>query len=109
MIYAEALAWTYAIEVPVVVAAGALWGCGVRRSAVAAVLASGVTHPVAWSVALAMPMEAYYRWGWHIIEATVCAVEAVVLGRFMRLPGKRSWPLSIVANGLSALAGRYLF
>jgi len=109
MTYAEALAWTYGLEAPVVLAAGWLWGCSLVRSGLAALAASAVTHPIAWSIAVAMPADVYESWGWHAIEAVVCGVEAVVLGRIMLLSACRAWPLSIAANGLSAVVGRYVF
>ncbi|OAN47436.1 hypothetical protein A6A04_20365 [Paramagnetospirillum marisnigri] len=45
----------------------------------------------------------------NAIEAVVCGVEAVVLGRIMLLSAHRAWPLSIAANGFSAMVGRYVF
>jgi hypothetical protein len=106
--YVDALAWTLILETPVALAAGKFWDRGLGRSLIAALVASGVTHPVAWRLALAMPAPDYQAWGWHAIEGGVCCVEAVILGRIMRLPAKRAWPLSIVANSVSALAGRFV-
>jgi hypothetical protein len=104
MTYLGALAWTYALEAPVVMAAGWRWRSGRLRVAAAVILASGLTHPVAWWVAGNVPAEIYV-WGWFVIEAAVCCVEAPVLGAVMRLPARRAWGLSILANGISAAAG----
>ncbi len=102
-----ALAWTYVLETPVVMAAGWRWRSGLRRALAAAILASGVTHPVAWWVASNVPDESYV-WGWFVIEAAVCCVEAPVLATVMRLPAGRALGLSVLANGLSAAAGWFL-
>jgi len=49
-----------------------------------------------------------YRWGWYAIEFVVVLFEAVVLAGVMRLPGLRALMLSTVANGFSAIVGRFL-
>jgi hypothetical protein len=106
--YIDALAWTYILETPVVLGLGRLWGCGLGRSLLAALIASGWTHPVVWVLALAMPIADYATWGWYALEAGVCCVEAVILGRIMLFSPRRAWPLSILANSVSAFTGRYL-
>jgi hypothetical protein len=105
--YLDALTLTYALETPVVLAAGWFWRCGAARSLMAAALASGLTHPLAWQVAMSMSPEAYV-WGWYAIEAAVCCVEAFVIRSCMRLPLGRAAAVSVLANGVSALAGRFL-
>ncbi|WP_146747802.1 hypothetical protein [Paramagnetospirillum kuznetsovii] len=105
MTYPEALAWTLILETPVVLVAALRWRCGIARAFLAALAASGVTHPVAWSMAMAMPYSDYITWGWYAIEAAVCCVEAFILGSIMRLSTGRKWGLSILANSVSAFAG----
>ena len=107
MTYLDALAWTYALETPVVMVAGWFWRRGTARSLMAAALASGLTHPLAWQVAMSMSPEAYV-WGWYAIEAVVCCAETVVIRSCMRLPMGRAAALSFLANAVSALAGRVL-
>jgi hypothetical protein len=101
---AEALAWTYALELPVVLLAALVWRRPLWRGLLAGLLASGLTHPFAWNIALALP-EAQLAWGWYAIEAVVVLVEALVLGKVMTLGAVRALILSLLANSLSALAG----
>lgn len=107
MIQAEALMWTLLLELPIVVAAAHGWRLAWRRALLAGCLASGLSHPLAWTLAMAMP-EAAYRWGWYAIEVGVWAFEALLLGRVMGLTPGRAATLSLVANGFSALVGRFL-
>ena len=84
---AEALAWTYALELPVVLLAALIWRRPLRLAFLAGLLASGLTHPFAWNIALALP-EDQLAWGWYVIEAVVVLVES--LGLVLALPG-RGW------------------
>jgi hypothetical protein len=106
--YIDALAWTYILETPVVLGLGRLWGCGLGRGLLAALVTSGSTHPAVWVLALAMPIADYAAWGWYALEGGVCCVEALILGRIMRLSPRNAWLLSILANSVSAFTGRYL-
>jgi hypothetical protein len=107
MTYPEALIWTYVLETPVVMAAGWFLRREIRRAVLAALLASSLSHPLAWWVATSMSPEDS-AWGWYAIEAAVCCAEAPVLGRIIRLPSRWAWPLSITANAVSALVGRFV-
>ena len=104
MTEAEAMIWTYAIELPVTLLAGWLWRCRWQRGLVSGLLASGLTHPLAWTLAQAWPAETFLQ-GFFIIEAGVVLVETVVLRFGMRLGWGQAFCLSLLANGLSAGAG----
>jgi bacteriorhodopsin len=101
----EAMAWTLALELPVLLGVGWRLGTDWRRALLAGLLASGISHPLAWATALRMTEESY-RWGWYAIELAVCVFEAVILGVVMRLGKRQACGLSLAANGLSAMAGR---
>jgi hypothetical protein len=101
----EAMAWTLVLELPVVLGAGWRLGIGWRRALLAGLLASGISHPLAWAAALRMTEESY-RWGWYAIELAVCVFETVILGVVMRLGKRQACGLSLAANGLSAMVGR---
>jgi hypothetical protein len=83
--YLPYLALTLAIEVPLV---GWLLyrRCGLLRSALAGVLASGVTHPLLWFVwpRIVSP----YRYFWYVLsgESMVVLVEAAVYFLLVFLP-----------------------
>jgi hypothetical protein len=74
----EALFWTYAIELPVTLLAAWAWRQSWKRALLAGLLASGLTHPIAWNLAFAIPTRSLV-WGWYLIEAGVAAVETAVL------------------------------
>ncbi len=102
---------TLLLELPVVLAGA--YGSGVRwqRALVVGVLASCLTHPLAWSLAwlavvyLATPDYLLWLLG---IEASVVLVEAWVFRHLLPLPWGRALVLSVLANGLSALTGLLL-
>lgn len=103
----EALTLTLALELPVVLGVAKWLHVDLWRALIAGVAASGITHPLAWAMAMQMSPGAY-RWGWYAIELTVCGVEAVILGLTMRLRPRQAGVLSVVANALSALMGRFV-
>lgn len=102
-----ALLWTLLLELPIVLAAGWHWRIVWWRALLAGGLASGLSHPVAWQLALASSDEVY-RWSWYAIEFGVWAFEAVILAWVMRLTPTRAAALSLAANACSALAGKFL-
>jgi hypothetical protein len=107
MTYLAGLGLTLAVEVPVVVLAGLLFGTRPARTAVVAMLASVVTHPPLWFV-VAPAFDAWLGPGGILLaEVLVVLVEAVVYDRGLRPPVGRAvalW-LSVLANALSFLAG----
>lgn len=104
----SAFLWTLTLELPVILMAARYWQRPPRRAAIAGCLASGLSHPLAWTVALNMA-PTHYHWGWYLIEAVVCLFEAGILFWLLRLsPGRALW-LSLAANSVSALAGKWLF
>ncbi|MEU3462828.1 hypothetical protein ABZ721_23140 [Streptomyces sp. NPDC006733] len=105
MPYLSALALTLLVEVPVYVAALTVAG-RVRpaRAGAAAVIVNGVTHPPLWWFLLRIPAAEY--WGYFAAaEALVCGVEALLLGRMLRLRGPVPYAASVTANAASILAG----
>lgn len=107
MTQTQALLWTWLLELPIILLAAWYWRISWRRALLAGMLASGVSHPVAWELALASS-EQVYRWSWYAIEAGVWLLESWILGRIMGLKPVRALGLSLWANGFSALVGRFL-
>lgn len=107
MTQTQALLWTWLLELPIVWLAGRAWRVDWRRSVLAGLLASGLSHPIAWQLALA-GSEAVYRWSWYGIEIGVWGLETWILARIMGLRLKRAAGLSLLANGFSALMGRFV-
>lgn len=126
----EALALTLAIELPVLAALGWWWRWPMQRVLWTGLLASGLTHPAAWQMALASAQwildrelavstgvaqghadEAAlkaYHWAWLGIESIVVLAEAVVLRLMLKVGVLRCLLASVAANALSALAGWWL-
>lgn len=108
MSYPPALALTLVVEVPVYVAAlTAAAAPDVRRTAVVAVLANLVTHPLLWwflGRAAGLPGPGY----WPVFaaaESAVCLVEGALVARLLRLRGALPYAVSAAANAASVLAG----
>lgn len=99
---AQALALTLACEVPL--ACGWLRGSPLARTALTAVAASGLTHPLAWHVASRLS-PAQYRAGLWWIEAAVVLVEALVFRLALGLAWPRALAVSLAANALSMAVG----
>lgn len=104
MSYFEALFWTLALELPVVLLLGRIWSIGAGRLAAAGLLASLLTHPLAWWAAGELPPD-FGVVGWFAIECAVAGFEAVFYRHFLNVAWTRAFVLSFVANGLSAFAG----
>lgn len=100
----QALAWTLILEIPVVLLGARLMAVPLWRGSVAGVVASGVSHPVAWKLALISPPDAFV-FSWVAIELAVTFLEAVVLKTVMRLRWLQALLLSLAANAISAGAG----
>ena len=92
---------TQATEVPL-----AMWLVPDRpraRVAVAAILASTLTHPAFWFVA---PYAFHDYWTWVIAsECVIGLVEGVVYARVASLPLARGVAVSLQVNGASFLLG----
>lgn len=107
MTYFEALAWTFALELPVVLAIGRYWSLGLGRSVAAGLFASAITHPFAWWAAVELP-PVHAEAGWYAIEIAVGAIEALFYRWFLAIAWTRAATLSIAANVVSAFVGRLL-
>lgn len=98
---------TLAVEVPVVVGAGAAVGVGPwRRTLVAAVLANLATVPVLWFVVMPL-LEPLAGWLAAVLvgETLVVAAEAAVYALRLRCGPLVAVAISLGANGLSVLVG----
>ncbi|MDD3445376.1 MAG: hypothetical protein PHS60_08190 [Zavarzinia sp.] len=105
----QALLLSIAIEAPIVaVVAGRYRLAPPLHAAGAIALATAVTHPQLWMLAL----WAYPRLGYWpsilVLEAVVALVEAAVLAFVLRLQAGPALLLSVMANGISFLAGLVL-
>jgi len=112
MAEAAALAISAAIEAPVAWLAVRLarWPCrGLLDAALAAAVATAVTHPQLWAAA----EWAYPRYGfWPSaigLEAMVVAVEALLIAWMAQLALHRAFVVSVLANLASCLAGLVSF
>lgn len=103
----QALLLTLLLELPVIFLAARYWQRPLWRAGLAGVLASGLSHPLAWKIMLQMPTDVY-RWGWYVLETGVCLFEAVILKSLLHLSGSQALRLSLMANILSAVLGRLL-
>lgn len=103
-----ALGLTLAIESPVVLLAAWQLRLPWLRGLTAGLLASALTHPVAWWVSRQLGPQDYGLWI-LLLEITICLVEAAIF-RLM-LPTSWHWALalSVVANAASALTGILLW
>lgn len=99
-----ALAWTLLLETPAALLAAHRWRLSWLHAGCAALLASCITHPLAWDAALALHPEHYFV-GWLCIEAAVVLAEAGIFFLLLRLSPARALALSLAANSISALAG----
>ncbi len=110
MTEAEALLFSIAIEVPVaaLVAAATRWAVP-WRAGLALAIATGVTHPQLWALALL----AYPRFGYWpsilALEAAVVLAEAAIAGFVLGLRPYRALLLSLAANGASFVVGKLVF
>lgn len=102
-----ALALTLMLEVPV-----AWRGFGGAAAPLrvpgAAVLASVLSHPLAWSLALRLGPDDFPL-GYWFIESGVWLFEAALYRGLLRCPWRQALAVSLAANLLSALAGGWLF
>ncbi len=106
----QALAFTLAFEVPVVLCIA--WFCGFRdemiRVAGVAAAASLLTHPIAWYLALAGLADVPFWTRAAIIEAGVIGVEAVVYAKALKTRWTLAFAMSIIANMISFGGGIWL-
>lgn len=107
MTQAEALCWTWFLELPLVLMLGSHWRLPVGRLLLAGLLASGITHPLAWSHASSCSA-GQWLCSWWGIECAVTGFEAGFYWRVLRLGWLRAALLSLCTNGFSALTGTLL-
>jgi hypothetical protein len=106
-----ALAWTVAVEVPIVVALAASrrWASGrLGLAALAAVGASLLTHPLAWLADRELSTAVAPVPRWIGLETAVTAVEAAAYVFALRLPLRRALAASAVSNAASFGVGLLL-
>jgi len=102
-----AFALTLVVELPLIGLAARRWNIALSRALAAGAIASGISHPVAWTAALPLgPEEAAAEF--IAIEAAVILFEAAVLALIGRFGWIRGAGASLAANTASALAGLVL-
>lgn len=103
-----ALGLTLAIESPIVLVAA--WRLRVHwlRGLAAGLLASSLTHPLAWWVSRQLGPQDYGVWIVSL-EGMICLAEAVLLKFILKISWRWALALSLVANTASALTGLLLW
>lgn len=107
-----ALGMTLAVEVPLVMLLARRWHIAWVRSLPVALLASCLTHPLAWKlswVASVLLQTTHYPVWFLAIEAGVWLLEALVFHFGLRLGWQRACVLSLGVNLASALFGVLLW
>jgi hypothetical protein len=107
----EALLISMAIEGPVAFAVVALarWPCrGALHVGAAAMVATAVTHPQMWALAIWSFGHVAYGPAILTIEALVVGVEAALIAWMARLTPARAGAVSLAANAASFLVGLWL-
>lgn len=100
MTWAQAFAWTLALELPVYVAC-LRRETGVVRAVVLVLLVNATTHPLIW---LAPRFDPF--WAWLLVaEAIVVAVEASIIAAAMRRRFGLALAATFAANLFSTLVG----
>lgn len=102
---AQAFALTQLIEVPLIMLMAHYYHVKWQRSLGFAVLASTLTHPLAWWFTWFINVIVFspHRWVWFAItEGTVWLVESVILSKGLRLSWAKGLYISAVANAHSA-------
>jgi hypothetical protein len=95
----EALGISLGVEVPVVMALGLALGCApVSRLLVAALAATLLTHPLAWTAAEALAGEVPSAVRAGLVEGGVIALEALVFRFALGTGWARALLLSVAAN-----------
>jgi hypothetical protein len=87
---------------------GEEWGRA-TRAALAAVLATLLTHPAAWAATLRLMDAIGYAAAVALVEAAVVLAESLAYRVLVPLPGRRALLASLVANGASAGLGLVLY
>jgi len=109
--WSSTLAWTLAVEVPIVVALAASrrWAPGrLGLVALAAFGASLMTQPIAWLADRELSLRVAPAPRWIGLETAVTAVEAVVYVVALRLGAGRALAASVVSNAASFGVGLVL-
>lgn len=101
----QAYLLTLLLELPVALALACVWGLPLPRASLATLLASSLTHPLAWQTALILVTMRLWWLVWLLVEAGVVLVEALVFGWVLRVPWRRALWLSFLVNAVSASAG----
>ncbi len=98
----DALMFSLATEVPLVLAVGWRWADDWRRLAMAAAAATLLTHPFAWwSFRILHPHIASFPIRALIIEVTVALLEATLFAKLLNMTWKHALILGFLANAFS--------
>jgi hypothetical protein len=103
-----ALALTLAVELPLVLLCARRAGWNSGRTALAALLASLATHPIAWWASRQLGAVDYASGAWAI-ESLVCLAEAGVYAGLLRLRPLPALGLACAANIASMATGFLLW
>ena len=101
---AAAYLLTLVIEAPLSAAFAAHRSIPLRQSILAVLVASTLTHPVAWWASRRLGPDEYAATLW-LIEAAVCAAEAGVFRWLLPLNWRDALLLSVGLNAASAVIG----
>lgn len=104
----SALLLTLAVEIPVAGLLARTIGADLRRTLFAALVASCITHPVAWQLAAKLGPDDY-RAGIALIEGAVVVVEAGIYRLLLSCKWKPALGISAACNTASWLVGIVLF
>ena len=100
---AQALLWSLAVEVPVVLALGR--GVDRRRLLGVALAATLLTHPFAIAGFAALQPHLSYPARAAVVESAVALAEGALLWQAAGLPAGRAWGAAAAANAASYLSG----
>ena len=104
----QAYALTLAIEVPVLILSAAYYRIPWQRSFITGVIASTITHPLAWWFTWFINIIVFtpYPYVWFLLtELGVWLIESLILSKFLKLSFARAAMLAALANLSSASLG----
>lgn len=107
MLQWQALLFSWLIEIPIVLVILNQADVTHVRSIIAAILATGLTHPFAWSLAQGLPASDY-TCNVFMIELAVICIEVVTLKILTRASWGAVLFAAVVANAGSYLLGCFL-
>ncbi len=99
-----AMAVTLAVEAPIVIGFASQWHINWLRALLAGLMASSITHPIAWWFSRQLGPTDYVFWV-LMLEIIVTGLEVVILKCVLKCRWQQAFTLSLVANLASALIG----